>query len=159
MGRREILQTASCGFGWLAFCDLATRALASESPAVAAPQSHFPAKAKRVIFLCMRGGPSHVDTFDYKPELVKDDGKPGKRNGTKLLSSPWKFRQHGEGGVWSSELFPELSKHADRMSIVNSMQTDIPAHPQAFLKLHTGTTRFVRPSMGGLDPVWAGQRK
>lgn len=151
VGRREILQAASCGFGWLAFCDLATRTLASESPAVSVPKTHFAAKAKRVIFLCMRGGPSHVDTFDYKPELVKNDGKPGKRNGTKLLASPWKFSQHGDGGIWISELFPELSKHADRMSVIRSMQTDIPAHPQAFLKLHTGTTRFVRPSMG----AWA----
>lgn len=151
ISRRQVLQATSCGFGWLALSDLANRAAARELADVTMPQSHFAAKAKRVIFLCMRGGPSHVDTFDYKPDLIKDDGKPGKRNGTKLLASPWKFKQHGDGGLWISELFPELSKHADRMSVIRSMQTDIPAHPQAFLKLHTGTTRFVRPSIG----AWA----
>jgi hypothetical protein len=141
------MKTASCGFGWLAFCDLASRTLANE-PQSGAPQNALVPKAKRVIFLCMRGGPSHVDTFDYKPQLIKDDGKPGRRSGTKLLASPWEFKQRGEGGVWVSDLLPELSKQADRLSVIRSMQTDIPAHPQAFLKLHTGTTRFVRPSIG-----------
>jgi len=151
MNRREVLQTASCGFGWLALCDLATRVQAKEtatSTEHAAAQTRFPAKAKRVIFLCMRGGPSHVDTFDYKPDLIHNDGKPGKRQGTKLLASPWKFQQRGDGGVWISDLFPQLAKHADRISVIRSMQTDIPAHPQAFLQLHTGTARFVRPSLG-----------
>jgi hypothetical protein len=84
MNRREVLQAASCGFGWLALCDLATRVQATEAATATeqiAAQTHFPAKAKRVIFLCMRGGPSHVDTFDYKPDLSRNDGKPGKRAG------------------------------------------------------------------------------
>ncbi|MCA9191891.1 MAG: DUF1501 domain-containing protein [Planctomycetales bacterium] len=143
VNRRSVLQGMSCGFGWLAFGDLASRLQATESRA-----SHFPAKAKHVILLCMRGGPSHVDTLDYKPQLTKDDGKPGRRPGSQLLGSPWKFSQHGESGLWLSELLPNIAKHADRLCVLNAMQTDVPAHPQAFLRLHTGTSRFVRPSLG-----------
>jgi len=150
--RRDILRNISCGFGWLAFSGLAGRAhgytdARTENP-LAPKQSHFPAKAKRVIFLTMRGGPSHVDTFDYKPKLAEDNGKPGKRPGTKLLGSKWKFSQSGKSGLWISELFPNVAKHADEMCLVRSMQTDLPAHPQAFLRLHTGTSQFVRPSLG-----------
>ncbi|HMP18465.1 MAG TPA: DUF1501 domain-containing protein, partial [Gemmatales bacterium] len=87
--RRAILQQMGLGFGWLAFSGLAH---AGESSSALAPRpTHFPAKAKRVIFLTMRGGPSHVDTFDYKPKLEQDAGKPGRRPGTKLLASRWKF--------------------------------------------------------------------
>src|SRR5260221_14056473 len=90
--RRDFLRNISCGFGWLAFSGLAgqTYGLADANP-LAPKQPHFPAKAKRVIFLIMRGGPSHVDTFDYKPKLTADTDKPGKRPGTKLLGSKWKF--------------------------------------------------------------------
>lgn len=150
--RRDALQKVACGFGWLALAGLAGRA-AANTPAVAdaplAPKpTHFPARAKHVIFLTMRGGPSHVDTFDHKPRLTADDGKPGKRPGTKLLGSKWKFSPSGQSGLWISELFPLVAKHADELCIVNSMQTDLPAHPQAFLKLHTGNSQFVRPSLG-----------
>ena len=96
----------------------------------------------------MRGGPSHVDTFDYKPKLTEDNDKPGKRPGTKLLGSKWKFSQSGRSGLWISELFPNVAKHADEMCLVRSMQTDLPSHPQAFMKMHTGSFQFVRPSMG-----------
>ncbi len=145
--RRDILKNISCGFGYLAFAGLAARGAANENPL--APKSpHFPGKAKRVIFLCMRGGPSHVDTFDYKPQLTADTDKPGKRPGTKLLGSKWKFAQHGQSGMWISELFPNVAKHADELCLVHSMQTDLPSHPQAFLKLHTGNSQFVRPSLG-----------
>ncbi len=149
--RREVLRHSACGFGWLALCDLATRTRAAETgvvPSEAQPRTHFPAKAKRVIFLCMRGGPSHVDTFDYKPELIKSDGQPGRRNGTQLLASPWEFRQRGESGLWISDLFPRLAEHADKLCLIRSMRTDVPAHPQAFRQLHTGTSRFIRPSLG-----------
>ena len=87
---------------------------------LAPKQPHFPARAKRVIFLCMEGGPSHVDTFDYKPKLTADDGKPfaqGRFAGAKLLASPWKFAQHGQSGLWISELFPEVAKHADDLCV------------------------------------------
>jgi len=108
---------------------------------------HFAAKAKRVIFLCMRGGPSHMDTFDYKPKLAADSGKQGKYRGS-LLGSPWKFNQHGEGGLWISELFPELASHADELCLLRGMHTDQPIHPRAMTQLHTGNPQFVRPSLG-----------
>lgn len=160
--RRDFLKHSSNGFGYLAFSALSTwaasQAVANPSAAAAAgplaPKNpHFTAKAKRVIFLCMQGGPSHVDTFDYKPKLAKDGGKSapsqaGRYGRADLLPSPWKFSQHGRSGLWISELFPNLSRHADELCIINSMATDLPAHPQAFTQLHTGTTQFVRPSMG-----------
>ena len=143
--RRDVLSTLSCGFGWLAFSGLAG---AAENGPLAPKPSHFPAKAKRVIFLCMRGGPSHVDTFDYKPKLTEDSGKSGKRPGTKLLGSKWKFAQRGKSGLWISDLFPAVAQHADDMCLVRSMQTNVPAHPQAMVNLHTGNSQFVRPSLG-----------
>ncbi len=150
--RRDLLRGISCGFGWLAFSSLfggAARAGDVSTPGPLAPKAPpLTARAKRVIFLTMRGGPSHVDTFDYKPRLTADTGKPGKRPGTFLLGSKWKFNQNGKGGLWISELFPNLAKHADELCLIRSMQTDLPAHPQAFLNLHTGTTRFQRPSLG-----------
>ena len=134
----------------MAFAGLcASQARADYSNPLEPKKTHFPAKAKRVIFACMRGGPSHVDTFDYKPALTKDDGEeaPGQK-GRKLMPSPWKFTQHGSSGQWISELFPHVAKHADQMCIVNSMWTDVPNHPQAFMMLHTGEFRFTRPCVG-----------
>ncbi len=153
--RRHALKTLSCGFGYMALAGLTTQgALAdvrngnSQNPLLP-KQPHFPARAKRVIFLCMRGGPSHVDTFDYKPQLAVDDGKSSpNQKGRKLMQSPWKFNQHGESGLPISELFPNLAKHADDLCLINGMQGEIPNHPQAYLKLHTGSFRFVRPSVG-----------
>ncbi len=134
MNRRHFLQNSSLGFGWLGLSALAANA-APKSP-------------KRVIFLCMRGAPSHVDTFDYKPKLIADTGKPGTRAGTQLLGSRWKFAQHGRSGQWMSELFPELAHCADDLCFLHGMQTELPAHPQAYMKLHTGSSQFVRPSLG-----------
>jgi len=145
--RRSVLQNTACGFGWLALSALmAKQGLAGSNSK--SPGAHFNAKAKRVIFLYMKGGPSHVDTFDYKPELAKADGQTGPRPGSKWMKSPWKFQQRGQSGLWISDLFPELSKTADDMLIVNSMQTDVPAHAQATIRMHTGTSQFVRPSVG-----------
>ena len=150
--RRDLLRGISCGFGWLAFSSLFGRSLRAEDapkPGPLAPKvPPLAASAKRVIFLTMRGGPSHVDTFDYKPKLIADTGKPGKKAGTLLLGSKWKFTQNGKSGLWISELFPNLARHADDLCLIRSMQTDLPAHPQAYLNLHTGTTRFQRPSLG-----------
>jgi hypothetical protein len=151
--RRDVLKSAGVGFGYLAFASLSTWAAEKENP-LAPKKSHFPAKAKHVIFLCMEGAPSHVDTFDYKPKLTEDNGKSmrGARGfGGKLLASPWKFNQHGQGGLWISELFPELAKQADDLCLLRGMHTDVPAHSQAFLQLHTGLFQFKRPSMG----AWA----
>jgi hypothetical protein len=156
--RRDMLRTLGCGFGYLAFAGLAhsswagSLAAPSASDDPLAPRApHFAARAKRVIFLCMAGGPSHVDTFDYKPQLAVDDGKSfgkGFRAGAKLLASPWKFRQHGKSGLWISDLFPEVAKHADELCLCRGMKTDVPAHAQAKTKLHTGSFQFVRPSLG-----------
>lgn len=145
--RREWLRTASAGFGWLAFKALAAGAGASQT--VRGP--HFPAAAKRVIFLCMDGGPSHVDSFDYKPELSKRAGEPigrGRLPSARLLPSAWTFRQRGKSGLWISDLFPEIAERADELCILNGMQTDVPNHPPAFVQLHTGISTSVRPSLG-----------
>lgn len=152
--RRQILRSTSSGFGYLAFAAMAQHSAAREANNPLAPKpTHFPAKAKRVIFLCMDGAPSHVDTFDHKPKLTADDGKPfngarGRVFGGKLLASPWKFKKHGQSGIAISELFPEVAKHADKLCVLNGMHTDIPNHPQAFLQMHCGLFQFPRPSLG-----------
>ena len=152
--RRELLKHTSAGFGYMAMAGLAsldrTKAFASEATAnnpLLPKQPHFRPTAKRVIFLCMQGGPSHVDTFDYKPKLIEDAGKNGKYGG-KLLESPWEFRQRGESGLWISDLFPEVAQHADDMCLIRSMHCDQPVHPGAMTQMHTGTAQFVRPSLG-----------
>ncbi len=147
--RRQWLQTSATGLGYLAFTGLASLAdQANERPHPLAPkQTPLPARAKQVIFLSMVGAPSHVDTFDYKPLLNRDHGKAGKYGGT-LLGSKWKFRQHGNSGLAISELFPELSKHADDLCLIRSMHSDQPVHATAQTQMHTGTAQFVRPSLG-----------
>jgi len=154
--RRNALRTLSSGFGYLAFATLAhEQALAESGYAgrnpLAPKPPHLIPRAKRVIFLSMRGGPSHVDTFDYKPELNASTGKAGRYGrlrGSTLLGSPWAFSQHGESGLWISELFPQLAAHADELCLLRSMQTDLPNHPQAQTQMHTGNFQFVRPSLG-----------
>lgn len=149
LSRRDMLRTASAGFGWLAFAGMASELAAQEKSPMLPKSPHFAPRAKRVIFLCMQGGPSHVDTFDYKPQLKKDTGQSGKgRRGGKLLGSLWDFKQHGKSGQWISELFPNVAKHADDLCILNGMKTDLPNHPQAFVQMHTGNFQFVRPSLG-----------
>ena len=155
ISRRELLKTTSCGFGYLALAGLFARQ-SNAAPAAANPlapkKPHFEPRAKRVIFMFMQGGPSHVDTLDYKPALERDDGKaPGQvggRGNRKLMKSPWKFEPYGESGLPISELLPHLSKHADDLCVLNSLHTDLPNHPQAAVQLHTGSFQFVRPSMG-----------
>ena len=145
--RRHFLQTTSSGIGWLAFSALAQAkgGLASKAP-------HLAARAKRVIFLTMRGGPSHVDLFDYKPELAKRNGKTANLGrdsaGAKLYAPVHEMRQFGQSGQWITSLYPHLAKHADELCIINSMHTDLPNHAQAFGQMHTGSFQFVRPSIG-----------
>jgi hypothetical protein len=149
--RRSILRTFSSGFGYLAFADLAQRAVARSTGPLAPKAPHFAAKAKRVIFLCMNGAPSHVDLLDPKPALTAADGKPSPRSPgdfTKLMGSPWKFSRHGQSGAEFSELLPEMAKHADEMCVIRSMQTDLPAHGPASIQMHTGSLQFIRPSLG-----------
>ena len=148
--RRQILQSASAGFGYLAFAGIssvnAAKQSASKNP-LGPKAPHFPARAKRVIFLCMQGGPSHVDTFDYKPQLEADHGKRGKYGGS-LLKSRWKFQQRGQSGLWISDLFPNVADHADELTLIRSMHCDVPVHPGAMTQMHTGTAQFIRPSLG-----------
>ncbi len=149
--RRSLLKAASSGFGYMAFAGLATMANEKAAGPLAPKVPHLPARAKRVIFLCMEGGPSHVDSFDYKPKMNADAGKPigkGRAAAATLLASPWTFNQHGQSGLWVSDLFPEMAKKVDDLCIINGMHTDIPNHPQAFLQLHTGLFNFPRPSIG-----------
>tara|TARA_Y100001934_G_scaffold69090_1_gene85702 strand:+ start:4789 stop:6174 length:1386 start_codon:yes stop_codon:yes gene_type:complete len=151
LSRREMLKSVSSGFGYLALAGMCAEAAKADPLAPKTP--HFAPKAKRVIFFCMRGGPSHVDTFDYKPQLKVDAGKPGlggrgTSSRAKLMPSPWQFSPHGQSGLQISELFPHLAKHADKLCMLNGMHTDLPNHPQAFVKMHTGNSQFVRPSLG-----------
>lgn len=148
--RRSFLRSVSYGFGALAFGALNHRSNAAES-LLAPKHPHFEPRAKRILMLTMEGGPSHVDTFDYKPELAKRAGQPigkGKVPKGLLMPSPWEFRQAGESGLWISELYQEVREHADKLCLIHSMQTDIPAHPPAFLQMHTGISTSPRPSMG-----------
>lgn len=155
LSRRQILRRAGAGFGSLALAAL----LADEASASAsalnplAPRlAHFAARAQRVIFLFMPGGPSQVDTFDPKPRLTQDNGKPSpklylgqKRN---LLASPWKFSKRGQSGLDVSELFPHVGACADHLCIIRSMVADDVNHPGGCLQMNTGERVASRPSLG-----------
>jgi hypothetical protein len=157
LNRRDALKTAACGFGSLALAGLMGKCQAASGN----PQAHFTPKAKRVIFLFMQGGVSHVDSYDYKPLLEKEDGKlmkfddarvianSGMRGSSQRVMKPlWKFAQHGQTGRWASNLFPEVNKHLDDLCFIHSMHTEGVAHGPATLFLHCGSTNFVRPSIG-----------
>ena len=160
LSRRNWLTRTGCGFGALALADLAAKAGESRRPLSSRP-GHHPARAKRIIFLFMQGGVSQVDSFDYKPRIAQDDGKQmpfddarviantGTRGSNqRVMKSPWTFAQYGQTGHWASNLFPEINRHIDRLTFVHSMHTEGVAHGPATLFLHTGSTNFVRPSMG-----------
>jgi hypothetical protein len=169
MTRRHFFKESQAGIGAIALSSL----LAGDAPAgsdrgrasdpLAPKKPHFAPKAKRVIYLHLTGSPPHLDLFDYKPELVKHDGKPcpdeflkGKRfaftSGVpKLLGTPRKFEQHGQGGVWMSDAIPNLHSVADELCVIRSMNTDQFNHAPAELLLYTGSPRSGRPSMG----AWA----
>jgi len=126
----------------------ASRAAAAPGP-LAPKAPHFPAKAKRIIFLFMQGATSQVDTWEYKAQLQKNGGKEGPGGGT-LTASKFKFRQHGQTGTWVSELYPNVARHVDKLCFIRGLHTDTPAHPQAVIQLHTGAAlaQLTRPSMG-----------
>ncbi|MEM9703997.1 MAG: DUF1501 domain-containing protein, partial [Planctomycetota bacterium] len=145
--RRRALETLSAGFGYLAFAGLASANSDRTAEVSGEPTPHFEPRAKRVIFLCMRGGPSHVDTFDYKPRLAQDHGRASVY-GSPWHASPWTFNQRGEAGLWISELFPHLAQHADDLCLLHGMHCDQPSHAQAFIQMHTGNFQSVRPSLG-----------
>ncbi len=162
ISRRAMLRDSASGFGALAL----TALFAEESGLFAADgtanpllpkQPHVPARAKRVIFLFMHGGPSHLDTFDPKPRLTRDNGKPipfklsltfdpSGQGG--LMKSPFEFKQYGESGIPVSELFPNVARHADDLCILRSMVGDGVDHGAAMIQLFSGTINFTRPSLG-----------
>jgi hypothetical protein len=155
ISRRDALRSSALGFGWLALADLLCAQPPARDPLAPRPP-HFTPKAKRVIFLFMHGGPSQVDTFDHKPRLAADDGKPlpfplprvvSSATGS-LLKSPFAFRQYGQSGAWASELFPHVASRADDLCFIKSMHGSNSRHGGALLELHTGSDTFVRPSMG-----------
>jgi Protein of unknown function (DUF1501) len=152
LSRRQALKSAGVGFGYLALAGLLGRnaPAAPAAPGPLAPRKpHFPAKAKRIIFLLMEGAASQMDTWEYKPQLQKDDGKVGPGGGT-LLGSKFKFQKYGQTGTWVSELYPNVARHVDKLCFIRGLHTDTPAHPQAMVQLHTGAAlaQLTRPSMG-----------
>jgi hypothetical protein len=158
LSRRGMLERSAVGFGWMAATALhgGTGASAATAPPAGGPGHGIPARARRVIFLFMKGGPSHVDTFDHKPKLTADDGKelPFAKPRVqfaetgKLLGSPWKFAPRGASGIPVSDLFPHVARHVDDICFLHSLHGTNPAHGGAVLKLHTGSDTFVRPGMG-----------
>ncbi len=159
--RRTFLERTSCGFGAMALAGLASQTLASAEVSQSLAKSHFAPRAKRVIFLFMQGGVSHVDSFDHKPLLEEQDGqmmpfddaRTVANNGTRqtsqrVMKSPWAFKPYGESGRMVSDLFPETAAHIDDLCLLHGMQTEGVAHGPATLFLHCGATQFIRPSMG-----------
>lgn len=148
--RRQFLSHTACGFGSLALAGMLRGNPLAPRLTPVAP------RAKRVIFIWMQGGPSHVDTFDPKPRLDQENGKKidfyvprtRKVSPEKVMASPWKFRRHGESGRAVSELFPHIARHVDELCFIHSMHTEGVAHGPASLFLHTGATNLIRPSMG-----------
>ena len=158
-----MLQRSSVGFGSIALASLlADEARAAPSRVIdpARPLAEqapmFKPRAKRMIFMFMHGGPSQVDTFDYKPRLQRDSGKPypGKKprivsgQTGSLLGSPWAFHRYGQSGIPVSDLFPHVGSIIDDFCVVNSIHGSNSRHGGALLELHTGSDTFVRPSMG-----------
>ena len=155
--RRALLRRSAGGFGAVGLCSaLQATAWGSESSSQGSGFGglHHPPRARRVIFLFMNGGPSHVDTFDPKPALAKHEGEPppedvaGKKRAGGFMASPFKFSQHGQSGVVMSELFPRLSRHADDLCVVRSMHTDVPNHEPGLLIMQSGHMQPTRPSFG-----------
>jgi len=150
LSRRDMLGRAGAGFGWMALNALfGHNADAAATNPLMPARTHFPARAKGVIFLFMSGGPSQVDTFDHKPALTKRHNEQLNDKSTVVYyQSPWKFSQRGQSGLPVSDLLPHIARHADDLCVINSMHTDHAAHPQAILQMNTGSFLFTRPSVG-----------
>ncbi len=166
--RREFLWQTGGGFTALALSALlgddffARQAVAADGQTkfvnpLAPRKPHFPAKAKSVIFLYMYGGPSHIDTFDYKPAMtgrdnqtvaVKTFGRGGHKNQGRIVEPRWKFKQYGQCGKWVSDLFPHVARHVDDIAFVHSMTADSPIHGSAMLQMNTGKILSGSPSLG-----------
>jgi len=164
VSRRDWLRGSAGGIGMLGLAAVldqqrGRRTLGDTPDRSSGPLSpkppHFAPKAKRIIHLLMNGGPSHIDTFDPKPALAKYEGQrpatvdlPTQRTTTGLMKSPFSFRQHGESGLWISELFPHVARCADDLCVINSMHTDIPEHISGLLMMSIGVNQPNRPSFG-----------
>jgi hypothetical protein len=166
--RRQFLWEVGAGFSGVALAGMldngfyANQAFAADGKTafknpLAPKQPHFPAKAKAVIFLYMYGGPSHIDTFDYKPTMygrdnqtieVKTFGRGGRRNVGRIVEPRWKFKQYGQCGKWVSDLFPNVAKHVDDISFIHSMTADSPIHGSAMLQMNSGKILSGSPCMG-----------
>jgi uncharacterized protein DUF1501 len=153
MTRRELLQTMGAGFGMVGFGGVAGAQTGADPLLPKSP--HFPAKAKRVIYLFLNGGPSQVDTFDPKPKLSEYHGKPvptgnlrTERKTGNLLKSPFTFQRYGQSGLEISEIFPKLGACADDLCVIRSMYTDRPNHEPSLFMLNSGEKLPGRPSMG-----------
>lgn len=162
ISRRDVLRSMACGFGYMAAAGIASQEAAASTifNPLLPKLPHAAPKAKRVIFLFMAGGVSQVDSFDYKPELYRSNGrmldftdqrilaKTGMGSNQRVMKPLWDFKRRGQNGAWVSELFPHMAKHTDDYCIIRSMQTEGVAHGPATLFLHTGSTNQIRPSVG-----------
>ena len=153
--RREMLTRCGMGFGALALADLATSEASESGNPLLPKKPHFEPRAKHIIHLFMNGGPSHVDTFDPKPQLQEMAGKPlpggnlrTERPTGNLFPSPYKFKQYGESGIPVSEIFKHTAQHVDEMAIIRSMHADVPNHEPSLLLMNCGDARLIRPSVG-----------
>ena len=165
--RREFLWQAGGGFTGLALSGLLDQGFfarqargATGEPFVnplAAKPPHFAPKAKSVIFLFMYGGPSHMDTFDYKPKLypldgqtvkVKTKGRGGERSESRVVGPKWTFKQYGQCGKWVSDLFPHIATHVDDIAFIHSMTADSPIHGSAMLQMNSGKIQSGAPCLG-----------
>lgn len=159
--RRELLRRSGTGFGLLGLAGLLGDSAGAEpvrkatvGPLTPKPP-HFPPRATSVVHLFMNGGPSHVDTFDYKPQLEKYHGQPVPSGNLRterltggLMKSPFTFRRRGESGLWVSELFEKTAVHIDDMAIVRSMHAEVPNHEPSLMLMNCGDGRLPRPSFG-----------
>ena len=159
LSRRDILKSVACGFGSLALSGLCQQSVNASPISLGQRHPMFPARAKRVIFLFMAGGPSHVDSYDYKPELISNHDKDydftgvrfgtfGKKSKRKLMKPLWGFERYGQCGQYVSKLFPYTAQMVDDLCFIKSMHTEGVAHGPSTLFLHTGATNLVRPSVG-----------
>ena len=147
-----MLSQGTAGLGMIGLAELFGQ---DSSTPLTGASPHFAPRAKRIIHLLMNGGPSHIDTFDPKPLLAKYEGqRPStvdlktQRKTTGILHSPYRFQQHGHSGLWISELFPHVARHADKLCLINSMYTDIPEHISGLLMMNIGANQPTRPSWG-----------
>jgi hypothetical protein len=159
LNRRDLLARTGTGFGMLAlaglFADEANAAVPRDVNPLAPRPPHFPAKAKHVVHLFMNGGPSQVDTFDYKPQLAKQHGKPlpthnlrTERKTGAAMKSPFKFQRYGESGIPVSEIFAKTAEHIDDIAVINGMHADVPNHEPSLMLMNCGDGRLPRPSFG-----------